>query len=224
MGALYIHAGDATFDIKTESLNERKVYHITGDGKTAKGYEWFYKVHDIYQTYIDTETMLPSKFIRKVNEGGYKIYNYVTFNQDLQQAKTTKGLFSIPQCTQDVVSAIYFARSINYNDYQAGAKIPFTLFLDDSVYSVYVRYICKEQIKTKYGTFNTIKISPLLIHGTIFSGGEKMRVWITDDPNHIPVRIESPILIGSIKVDLMGFSTLRHPLSSLVRKNKGDEE
>ncbi len=51
---------------------------------------------------------------------------------------------------------------------------------------------------------------------TIFEGGEKMTVWVSDDDNHIPLRIESPISVGSIKVDMMGYRNLRHPLTSML--------
>jgi hypothetical protein len=92
------------------------------------------------------------------------------------------------------------------------------MFLDDKVYHLYIRYLGKERIQTRYGTFNTIKISPLLIEGSIFKGGEKMAIWVSDDANHMPVRIDSPILVGSIKVDLMGFEKLRNPVTSLISK------
>src|SRR5690606_29311613 len=110
------------------------------------------------------------------------------------------------------------ARNIDYGKYKPGAKIPFTMFLDDEVYHLYIRYVGKARIKTKYGVFNAIKIQPLLIEGTLFKGGEDMVVWVSDDRNHIPLRVESPILVGSIKVDMMSYANLRHPLSSLVRK------
>jgi hypothetical protein len=95
-------------------------------------------------------------------------------------------------------------------------KIPFTLFLDNESYELYLRYLGKETVKTKYGKFKAIKFKPLLIKGTIFEGGEKMTVWVSDDANRIPVRIESAISVGSIKVDMMGYQNLRYPLSSLV--------
>lgn len=92
------------------------------------------------------------------------------------------------------------------------------MFLDDEVFNLYVRYIGKERITTKYGTFNTIKFSPLLIEGTIFKGGEKMMVWVSDDNNHVPVRVDSPILVGSIKVDLVDYGNLRNPFTGLIKK------
>lgn len=90
------------------------------------------------------------------------------------------------------------------------------MFLDNEVYNLYIKYLGKETVKTKYGKFNAIKFKPLLVKGTLFEGGEKMTVWVSDDPNHIPLRIESPIVVGSVKVDMMQYRNLRHPLSSMI--------
>lgn len=218
MSPIWIHAGNAEFTVTSELLDKKKVLHISGVGKTQKSYEWFYKVNDKYETFLDEETLFPQKFVRNVSEGGFKIYNYVNFNHASGKAVSTNGVFEMPKCTQDVLSAVYFARNIDYNKYKKGDKIPFSMFLDDKVYDLYIRYIGKEEIETKYGKFNAIKIAPLLIDGTIFKGGEKMEVWISDDLNHIPLRISSPILIGSIKVDMMEYENLRNPLTSLIRK------
>lgn len=212
---VWINAGNVQFTTTPEEMNGRKVYHVTGDGKTAKSYV-FYKVNDKYETYIDRETLLPLRFVRNVSEGGFKFKQDVSFNQKKLQAVSDKKTYPIPKCTQDVLSAIYFARNINYNSYKPGDKIPFTMFLDDKVYSLYIKYIGKEKIKTRKGTYNSIKISPLLIEGTIFKGGDKMTVYVSDDDNHLPLRVESPILVGSIKVDLMAYDNLRNQFTSLV--------
>jgi len=90
------------------------------------------------------------------------------------------------------------------------------MFLDNETYNLYIRYMGKETIKTKYGKFRAIKFKPLLVKGTIFEGGEKMLVWVSDDANHLPLRVESPISVGSIKVDMMNYKNLRYPLSSLI--------
>jgi hypothetical protein len=176
-------------------------------------------VRDRYESYIDTATLLPQKFIRNVDEGGYKIYNNVSFNQTANTAVSTNGVFKITDCMQDVVSAIYYARNLNFNGLKPGDKIPFDMFLDDEVHHLYLKYMGREKIKTKYGKFRAIKFKPLLIKGTIFQGGEGMTAWISDDPNHLLLRVESPIVVGSIKVDMMGYKNLRYPLTSLVGVN-----
>ncbi|MBA4198689.1 MAG: DUF3108 domain-containing protein [Chitinophaga sp.] len=212
---VYINAGSATFTTSIEKLNGKSVYHVTGLGSSNPSYDWIFKVRDRYESYFDTATLQPYKFIRNVDEGGYKTYEDVTFNQKNNTAITTKGVFTVPNCIQDVLSSIYYARNINFDKYKAEDKIPFDMFLDNEVYHLYIKYLGKETVKTKYGKFRAIKFKPLLIKGTIFEGGEKMTVWVSDDPNHIPLRIESPISVGSVKVDMMQYKNLRYPLSSM---------
>ncbi len=211
---IYINAGNASFTANIEHLNNKPVYHVIGTGSSNTSYDWIFKVRDKYESFIDTATLQPQKFLRNVDEGGYKTYENITFNNRENTAVTTKGLFKVPNCVQDVLSSIYYARNINFNKYNVGDKIPFTMFLDNEVYNLYIKYLGKESIKTKYGKFDAIKFKPLLVKGTIFEGGEKMTVWVSDDANHVPLRIESPIAVGSVKVDMMGYRNLRSPLTS----------
>lgn len=213
---IYAAAGEANFTVNLTRFNGKPAYHCVGTGKTYSFFDNFYRVRDRYESYIDTATMLPMKFIRNVDEGGYKFYNNVTFNQQAQNAVSTNGVFKTTPCIQDVISAVYYARNIDFNKYKKGDKIPFDMFLDDEIYNMYMRYEGKETVKTRYGRFRAIKFKPLLIKGNIFEGGEKMTVWVSDDDNRLLLRAESPIAVGSIKVDMMGYRNLRHPLKSLI--------
>jgi hypothetical protein len=216
LAGVFVAAGEASFVVNLEKLITKPVYHIVGEGKTYSFYDNFFKVRDKYESYIDTANLQPLKFIRNVYEGGYKKYENVTFNQTANTAVTNDGVFKVPTCVQDVVSSIYYARNIDFNKYKPGDKIPFSMFLDNETYDLYIRYLGKETVKTKYGKFRAIKYKPLLIKGTIFEGGEKMVVWVSDDENRIPLRIESPISVGNVKVDMMGYRNLKYPLSSLI--------
>jgi hypothetical protein len=213
---LYVNAGTATFTTTLEQLNDKPVYHAVGEGHTNSNYDWIFKVRDRYETYFDTMHLQPVKFIRNVDEGGYKKHQDVTFDSQNNIATSNDGTYKVPNCVQDVLSAVYSARNIDFNKYKTDDKIPFTMFLDNQLYNLYIRYLGKEVVKTRYGKYNAIKFKPLLVKGTLFEGGEKMTVWVSDDPNHIPLRIESPIVIGSVKVDMMQYHNLRYPLSSKI--------
>jgi hypothetical protein len=215
MGA-YIGAGDAVFTTTLDRYNGKTVYHSVGIGNSYPFFDNFFKVRDRYESYYDTSTLQPYKFIRNVEEGGTKIYNNVSFNQTANTAVSTNGVFKITDCMQDVVSAMYYARNINFEKYKIGDRIPFDMFLDDEIHHLYLRYMGKETIKTRYGKFKAVKFKPLLIKGTMFQGGEGMSAWVSDDPNHLLLRVESPITVGSIKVDMMGYQNLRYPLTSLM--------
>lgn len=216
LAGVYIGAGEANFTVNLERMNNKPVYHVIGEGHTFSFYDKFFRVRDKYETYIDTTTLQPYKFIRAVDEGGYKKNENVTFNQVANTAVTNAGVFKVPDCIQDIISSLYYVRNIDFNKYKKDDKIPFTIFLDNEVYNLYIRYLGKETVKTKYGKFRAIKFKPLLIKGTIFEGGEKMTVWVSDDANHLPLRVESPISVGSVKIDMMSYRNLRYPLSSLA--------
>jgi hypothetical protein len=217
VAGIYVNAGNATFTNSVERLNGKPVFHITASGATNTSYDWIFKVRDKYESYIDTTSMQPLKFVRDVSEGKHKHYENITFNHNANTAVTQNGVFKVPDCIQDVISAVYSARNINFDKYKKDDKIPFKMFLDNEVYDMYIRYLGKEDVKTKYGKFRAVKFRPLLVKGTIFEGGEKMTVWVSDDANRIPLRVESPIVVGSVKVDMMSYRNLRYPLTSLKK-------
>lgn len=211
-------AGTGTFATTLEKLNGKNVYHVVAEGKTLPSYEWAYKARDVYETYMDAETLQPLKFVRNVNEGGYKKYQNVTFNKNANTAVTNEGVFKVPACVQDVVSSVYYARNVDFNRLKVNDRIAFSMFLDNEVYQMSIRYMGKETISTKYGRFKAIKIRPVTIKGNIFNGDEKMTVWVTDDANKVPIRVESPIVVGKVRVDMTSFQGLRSPMSALVKK------
>lgn len=213
---IYVNAGSATFTASRKPYGTDDVFHLVGEGVTNTRYDWIFKVRDRYESYYDPHHQRPVKFIRNVHEGDYKKYEEVTFDHNNRVANSNKGSIKLPGQIQDVVSSLYYARNLDFSRLKPGDKVPFNMYLDNEVHSMYIRYVGREQVKTRYGTFNAIKLKPLLLKGETFNGGEDMTIWVTDDGNRIPVRIESPISVGAIKVDLMGYRNLKYPLSSLV--------
>jgi hypothetical protein len=216
---IYVEAGEATFTVERTNFNNNPSYHLTGLGVSNPNYDWIFKVRDKYESYIDTATLRPYRFQRDVYEGGYTIKETVNFDQEKNRAITAKGNYSVPPCVQDVLSAIYYARNIDFDRYKPGDKVPFQMFIDEEVHGLYIRYLGREVVKTRFGHYRAIKFSPLLISGTLFSGGEKMTVWVSDDRNRIPLRIESPISVGSVKVDMKDCYNLRYPFTSKLANN-----
>ena len=221
---LYVNAGSADFTIQSTNWNGEDAYRFTANGRSNGKYDWIFKVRDKYESVVDTKTLLPYQFTRQINEGGYHTTEVVQFNQKGKTATSSKSTntFKTADCTYDVISAIYAARNISYANCQMNDKIFLNFFLDNELYPSYFKFLGRDVLQSKYGKFKVIKLAPLLIKGSIFKGGEKMVVWVTDDDNHIPVRIESPISVGSIKVDLMGYENLRHPLTSLIQLGDDD--
>ena len=214
---VYVHAGTAFFEVNLKNYKNKMVYHLLAEGRSNKGYDWIFKVRDVYQSYIDTSTFLPYYFERKVEEGRYKKFETIEFNRNQLQVISKGGAQVVPKDIHDVLSAVFFIRNFNFNKLKYNELYPLQFFIDDKVNDSYIRYLGKEIIVTKYGKFKAIKFKPLLLHGNMFKGGEKMSVWVTDDENHIPIRIETEISVGSIKIDMIDYKNLKYPLSSQIK-------
>ncbi len=226
VGNLWVGAGEVRFDVKLEEYRKRPVYHIVSTGKTYKSYDWFFKVRDRYETYCDTSTLLPLRFKRRVWEGDYTLnLQYVFNNAHNKVYSIYKKLdydvhfdtIPVTNCTYDVLSIIYSARNIDFSLHKPGDTIPITIILDNELSNLYIRYTGKETcLIDKMGKFRCITFSPLLVEGTIFKEGENMKVWVTDDKNKVPVMVESPIIVGSVKAILKSWKGLRNKVTSRI--------
>lgn len=227
-GPIWLKAGWATFSTQKSRLDDHEYFHIVGEGKTYKSYDWFFKVHDIYQSYVDTNTMLPHRFQRDVNEGGHRINNKYTFDHTNNEVwvhyrrtndrvKMENETINIPNCTQDVLSAVLFVRNLEYTSLNEGDEIDFTIMIDAEVYDVSIVYhgIEKKKVR-KNEKFNCHKITFDLIPGTIFAEKQTMTIWATADGNKLPVLVESPLSIGKAKFYLKDYKGLQYPLSSVI--------
>jgi hypothetical protein len=220
-GFIWLHAGEVEFNVTAKKYDRRDVYHLYAYGTTFKSYDWIFKIREKYQSYIDPETQMPLWYERDVTEGGYTAFEDYKFDyrnnriQTYVQKRKDPGVdASLPltPCLFDVMSAVYYFRSVDFNKYRVGDKIPIDMILDSQAYHLYVRYLGKEEVKTRDKLkYKCIKFAIQLVEGTIFKGDEDAVIWVTDDENKVPVIVEAQILVGSVKAILNEAKGLKHP-------------
>ncbi len=218
----WVTAGTATFEIAPEmyKYKNRLCYKFHGEGRSAKSFDWFYKVRDLFDSYVDAEGIFPHYYVREVNEGDFHYYDRVEFDHVAGKIKGKQGIFKASPYTQDMLSSFYYARTINFDYLKPGDTYYIDVFLDDNVYKLGMYYLGKEEIETKFGKMRCLKVAPLLVAGRVFKGEKDMIIWITDDKNKIPVRIESPVIIGRITAELIKAKGLKFPMEAKVKKRK----
>lgn len=215
---VWLSAGEVTFQV----FDEGNQYHYQARGKTYDSYEWFFKVNDEYDSWVDKNTLLPNYSERSVNEGDYHIFEKITFNQTGRKMTVwrskkrgeaeTKTEHTVQDCVQDVLSSLYHLRNVDFASRQAGAEEAFRIFMDKEEYPLTMRYIGKEGQKKVHGMgrYNTMKFQPQVIAGNVFKDDAKMSVWVSDDQNRIPVLIETPVSVGSVKMVLKEYRGLKY--------------
>lgn len=230
-GAIDSDVGWANIVLDTLRVNGTKAFHCMVYGRTTRLYDLFFPVRENFQSWFTYDGLKPLRFTRDTHEGKYVARNTYVYRRDglsddhimAEVYTSSDGDRSVElplnACTFDLPALFYFARNMDFASVEPDRKYPMTFAIDDDVYNVYFILRGPETIKVRgVGTVKTIKFSVKLISGNVFTGDEDLSVWITDDGNRIPVLFEAPILVGVASGRITGWSGLKHPFSSLVRK------
>jgi hypothetical protein len=215
-----MNAGTASISVNesVKKFDGRPAYHIVGEGKSIGTFDWFFKVRDRYETYMDKEGLFPHRFIRNCDEGGYKIFQDYTFHQDKRAYTNHKGeTYVTPDFVQDMISSYFYARSLDFSKLKKGDIITVTTIVDDEIYPLRMKYLGKETVKVDLGKFNCLRFAPVVQKGRVFKKEEDLSVWVTDDANHLPVLAQAKILVGSIKMELTNYAGLANPVNFVAK-------
>ena len=212
----FVNAGEAVVELQESDLmiQGRKMLRAVGKGRSLGAFNTFYKVDDHYETYFDKLGVFPWIFIRRVNEGGYNFSQDYSYKQHLHQVSTQKKeTHAVPANVQDILSAFYYARTIDYSSAKPGDEFAIDCFLDDAMWPLKMRFVGRETVKLRGGKYRCLKFQPVVQEGRIFKANDDLNVWVTDDANHIPVLAEAKVLVGSIKMELSGYEGLANPIA-----------
>jgi len=208
----------AEADLRLEESNVKfdgkPAYHIIADGKTNGTFDFFFKVRNRYESFMDCTTLLPYEYKENRREGKYRHTDDITFDHDNNKITSAKGVFPFTGTVFDFPSAYYFARCLDMTKIKVGDKLVFRYFLEDKIESLTITFEGRESAECSLGTFECLKFSPSIIPGNIFRKDSKFYLWITDDKNRIPVKAEVEVIVGSLTMELSEAKGLKYPLNN----------
>ncbi len=214
----WLDAGIATLEVKKAKnapVDQPGLLHMVGIGKTTGAFDWFYKVRDRYETFVDPKDYLPQAFVRRVNEGGFIINRDYFFDHNKKEVKTNKGVFNTPDNVQDLLSSFYYLRSIDMSKAKRGDVYHVDAFMDYELYPFQVKFLGIETIEVEAGKFRCYKFVPVVQKGRVFKDEEDLKVWISCDQNKVPILAQAEVLVGSIKMEIQDYEGLGAPIASL---------
>jgi hypothetical protein len=209
-----IVGGTASMVVRETIYKNTTVYHSIAQGKTIGVAEKLYSVKDIFESYFDVKTGLPYKLVRDVKEGTYKKHEEAIFDRKSKAAYSVRldTTILVPPDILDMVSLLYFIRSINYSTLKPGDVIKTVTFFDDEIFPFDIRYKGKENIKTKYGKIRCHRFDPVVEPGRMFESEDDMQIWLSDDKNVIPIKVRFDLVVGSLRMELDEYDNLKYPI------------
>lgn len=227
---IWTDVGEITATITDTVYNGIPVYKFKGVGVTYKSWNKILRVRDEFVALVDKITLKPYLSYRIIRENNYRKYDsyrfdfkkslaYANWSRDSIRFKT--DTLAINSCTFDIMSALLYARNIDFSKYRVGDAIPIAVLLDNESFPIYLRYLGTEDYKLKHvGTFDCIKFRIMLVAGDMFKEGDSATIWVTNDKNRIVVHAESPIKVGSVKARVRKIRNNRYPVTSLEKIKK----
>ena len=212
-----MNAGEATLEVKKvkKKIQNRDILHIIGRGYSISAFDWFFKVRDKYETYLDEEGIFPWLFVRRIEEGGYKKEQDYKFFQNEEKVEHVqkKEEHKVPHGVQDMISSFYYARTIDYSKAKKDDVFEFESFVDGELYPIKIKFAGIKTIKIDAGKFECMVFHPVVQEGRVFKNDDDLTVYITNDENKIPILARAKVLVGSIRMELIDYKNLANPMA-----------
>lgn len=225
---VWVSAGSATMTTQNTMWKGQPAFKCHLITNTSRRLDRFFRMRDTLQATVSTD-IVPLQYMKAADEGGrYYVdkvwYSYIGNKTHMRQefvnskGELTKKTTDTIACCYDMMSMMMRARSLNINDYKVGDKIHFPMVDGSHTEKVTIIYRGKENITLKNNSeeYSCLKIS-FVEHQK--NGGEKeiITFFITDDDNHVPVRLDMHLRFGSAKAFLESATGLRNPMTAKVQ-------
>lgn len=209
----FLTAGKTILEVKEDVLNGKSVLRSSGKGWTTGIIKWFFKVNDKYDSFFDKDSIKPYLFKRDIDENGYKIkrntrFNYYSQNAEVKDFIKKKDSIIGFDNVQDVLSAFYYLRSKDLSQLQKNEAVSINVFLDYKIYPFKLRFLGEEILDTKFGKVSSLVFRPVVQSGRVFKAEESVTIWVTNDDNKVPIKMEAELSVGSLRAELEAYKGL----------------
>ena len=207
-----------TFDVRfgplkvgTSTMEVREITHIRGRAAyktyfSVQGGTFFYKVNDVMQSWIDTETLSSLRFTQDLEEGSrHRERHFEIYPDRAVYVEASKGPQEHASVSQplDDASFLYFIRTIPL---EVGRTYEFNRYFRPDRNPVRVRVLRKERIVVPAGTFNAIVVRPTIKAKGIFAENGEAELWLSDDDRKMVLQLKSKMSFGSLNLFLRSFT------------------
>lgn len=225
MSGMWTDMAELSMEVSTMKTSQRDMYQIKCLGTTYSKWDNFFKVRDIYESYVDPSNSQPFLFKRMVDEGGYTKNVKAVFKRAANSANLTISrpasspaqnvTAAASADTYDFVSILYALRNADLNKMKVGDSRTLKLLADKKFTApiVPVKVVLRgtETVDTPYGPKKCYRLSVSLATENVLKGGEAAnQIWLTADANRVPVKIEANIPVGALRIRLKSWQGLRN--------------
>ena len=226
---IWIKAGTANLNISATKYQGKDAYRCHLITRGSKRTDKFFMMRDTLLSYI-TPQLEPLYYRKGAFEGkrynvdevwySYPGNNTVQLKQRFQNYKgeISNRDYTSPECVFDMVSMLMRARSFDPSAYKDGQHLRFKMADGSDVAEQTLIFRGRKNFKMEDTgiTYRCLVFSFVEYEGR--KEKEVVTFYITDDKNHMPVRLDLFLRFGTAKAFLCEHSELRNPQTSIIKK------
>ena len=203
MSGIMTPLAQITMTTGTTTTAKSTYLHLSCEAATYSKWDSFFKIRDVYESYVNPTSFMPSLYKRSINEGGYtktekyvfKGSNVISTARRKNKPETIKN-FNIGSSTLDIVSLIYKLRTLDLSVMKPGQTKSFMLVFDEKEIPVSAKFMGTESVNAgNLGVKNCYKLV-IAAKTNVLKGTDKNIIWLTADANKIPSLIKFSIKVG----------------------------
>lgn len=213
MSGLMTQLAQVTMSTETVSTSKNAYLHLSCELSTYSKWDSFFKIRDIYESYVNPANLKPSLYKRSIDEGGYTKKEKYAFKGNTVNSTTkrknkpeTQKTFTIGGTTQDVISLLYKVRTLDFSKFKVGQTQNLMIVFDEKQIPVTLKFMGKETVNAgNLGKKECYKLS-ISAKTDALKGKDKNLIWLTADANKIPALLKFSIPVGTGQLTLTSAS------------------
>lgn len=219
---VWVDAAEVSFSISDTAFGNQKKLHFLSIGRSKSSYDWIFKVRERFSSVVNPDNLNPLWYTRQSKEGSHTVNNTYLFDpekakiyssiKDNSKEKYFSDTIAYNQTIYDILSATYYLRTIDFSIKDVGDTIYVNTVMDNELITLNIIYLGRELVKHKNSKYySTYKLKTSGVAGSIFDEDSEMFVWVSADENKIPIKVESKILVGSVKAFISSLENPQNP-------------
>lgn len=225
MSGLLTDIAQVTMETSKLSTSSSTLMRLKCSAATYSSFDNFFKIRDLYESYVSPTSLNPYLYKRDINEGGfYKFMQYkfqrksgtVKSNMKKRRGDGTiwevNKTLNVDNSVKDLVSTLYTLRNLDIHKASVGDASSFKILFDDEVSTVTFKFLGKETISTNIGRKECYKIAITARGGgaDVIKGSNSNIIWLTADKNKIPVLAKFKIPVGNGELKIKSATGLKN--------------
>lgn len=223
MSGLMTDLAQVTMETSEVKTSKNTLLRLKCTASTYSKWDSFFKIRDLYESYVNPYTLTPYLYKRDIKEGTYFKFVKYTFDHRAKNVATLitkkakvggtydqKKNIPLNPGTKDIVTTIYSIRNLDIHKAAIGDSDTFTILFDREETQIQVTLLAKETINTKIGKKECYKLAIAIKNSDVLKGNNNNLLWLTADENKIPVYAKFKIAVGSGELRIQSATGLKN--------------